>query len=109
MSCKIDCKYHNQESRNFYIDENSRVWPCCFYATSVTRNQLQYQDYVMYRYTQDNPDWNNLSVNSMSDIIDSIMYQDHVYYPGWSKDPSNICIFNCGDERLRAFKLYKTE
>lgn len=103
MTCNIKCQFHNKTSRGFYVDEKLKVWPCCYYSGESLLDRLEESDNRMYQHTKENPTWNDLAVNSMTSIIASDMYQDHIYYPGWETNPSDICIDNCSDlsERKR--------
>lgn len=89
---KIDCEWHDNERREFYVDENMKVLPCCYYAAGFKFTP----DPVFLEYSEKNPGWNDLSLNTMDDIIDSEIYQKHLWWEGWENNPSELCIRNCG-------------
>lgn len=93
-SNNISCSWHSNKERKFYIDEDMKVLPCCYYATS---KNLKKMDKYFFDYSEKNPDWNDLSKNSLEDIMANDIYQRHLWYPGWNGDnPSDLCIFKCG-------------
>lgn len=95
----IDCDYHNETRRDFYIDEDQRVWPCCFYSNETN---LEENDNKLYKSLQDNPDWNKLSKNDIKSIVANEIYSQDIYIPGWKNNPTKVCILNCGSDYLPA-------
>jgi hypothetical protein len=99
----IKCQWHNNNKRYFYITEDSRVLPCCYYADKKD----QEDDKIFFEYSKENPDWNDLSIHSMKDIMNNKMYQEHLWYPGWEAGPSPVCVRNCGLLRTKPKKFTK--
>lgn len=89
---QVNCKWHTTECREFYVDENMRVLPCCYYASGLRT----LPDPVLQEYEKNNPGWNDLSQHKMDDIVASEIYQNHLWLPGWKNNPSELCIKNCG-------------
>lgn len=89
---KIYCEWHSSDRREFYVDENMKVLPCCYYAVGLKN----IPDPVFLDYEKQNPGWNDLSLYTMDEIINSEIYQNHIWTTGWEKSPSELCIANCG-------------
>lgn len=96
----ISCDFHDKHKRQFYIDENQKVWPCCHYANEHNLKEL---DNKLYESLQDNPDWNNISKHDMKEIVDNPLYSHDIYIPGWETNPSKLCVKICG----RGGPIYK--
>lgn len=107
----IRCDFHGKEKRNFYIDENLNVLPCCFYVMS--EKKLFERDRRFGEYSEKNPGWNNIKHNKFQDILQSEIYQEYLWFPGWeSEDASPICLLKCGKNmknkrKVRSKKLRK--
>ena len=93
-SYNIKCSWHSEENRNFYIDENLKVLPCCYYQ--VPEKVLKELDPKFFDYSQKNADWNNLTKHTIEEITSTEIYNKHIWYPGWNNDPSGLCVKNCG-------------
>ena len=109
-SHEIECDWHSNKERKFYVDENFRVLPCCFYVMN-DQEMLEF-DPKFKKYTEENPDWNNLKYKTIDEIINSEIYQDHLWYPGWENNPSLRCLKTCGRKRITpkfVQRLFKTE
>ena len=86
---EVVCEWHSSERRDFYVDEDMKVLPCCFYVGGMKRTP----DPVFEKFTENNPDWNDLSKHTMEEIANTEMYQKHFWL---FENPSEICIRNCG-------------
>lgn len=91
----IQCEWHSEKKRLFYVDENLDVLPCCFYATK----SAQLRDLVFKKHSIETPDWNNLAEHTLEEIMNHEIYQTHLWHPGWEgTDPSPVCLRSCGSK-----------
>lgn len=109
-----------EESREWEVTTEGRVFPCCFFVNSYTNytdnKEMQggevllwkHDDILRKKFEQD-PDWNNINVRDFDDIIQDEIYWNYIYYPGWeSNDPPLICDEECNDRAL-VVKLNKDD
>ena len=97
----IKCAYHSLKNRQWYISEEMRVYPCCFYVEQDILGLIELTDPKFVKLCKSDPDWNNLEKHPMEEIINHPMYQHDIWYPGWESDPSRICIKQCGPNTKR--------
>ena len=100
----IKCPYHDKESRNYYITENLKVLPCCYYATTIlapsVAGKIQELDPVFYETSKMHPDWNDISKYTIKEIESHTIYKHHLFEEGWNSDsPSGICMKHCRTEK----------
>jgi hypothetical protein len=104
VSCKVSCQFHSTTKRQFYVDENMQVWPCCFYAASKILGRLELEDPALAASLAEDQ-WNDLSKNKMEDIVNHPMYQENIFYKGWATEPSNLCMRQCGNHKPSKVKV----
>lgn len=97
----IKCAYHSPDYRQWYVSEEMKVYPCCFYVEQTLLNKIHISDPKFAKLCKDDPDWNSLEKHSMEEIINHPMYQHDIWYPGWESDPSSICVKHCGPKTKR--------
>lgn len=98
----IDCIYHSNEKRSFYVDEDLNVLPCCFYAHAQLSPPIgeHEKDHAFDEECKINPGWNNLGLHTFEQIKENKIYKHHIFHKGWNSDnPSGICYFMCGHGR----------
>jgi hypothetical protein len=101
----IQCEWHNEKKRLFYIDENLKVLPCCYYVLLSDR----LQDPVFRKHSLETPDWNDLSKYTLEEIAQHKIYQKHIWYPGWKgENASPVCLKNCGNKMIQQ-RIAKTQ
>lgn len=94
----IHCEWHSKDKRSFYIDENLKVLPCCYYVLLSDR----FQDPIFKKHSLETPDWNNLSEHTLEEITQHEIYQKHIWYSGWeSENVSPVCLKNCGNKMIQ--------
>ena len=96
----IKCFYHTKKERNFYITEDLKVLPCCFYASHRLNmdvmGNLKDFDSKFHMETENDPDWNDISKHTLEEIENHTIYKHHLFEEGWNSDnPSKVCITNC--------------
>lgn len=100
----IRCDVHMGHRREFEISSDMRVWPCCYFAnawqlksdpdSSLTVNFTH--DEILQKRFKEDPDWNNLKVKSLDDILEDDILQKYVADEGWnSENPPKICVREC--------------
>lgn len=104
----IKCDFHSKTNRDFYIDEDQVVWPCCHYANeSKIKNRLRELDNKLHVSLIEDPDWNNISKHSIKDIINNKIYAHDIYIPGWESNPTKLCIKTCGGTGEDGYRFSK--
>ena len=97
--CRVQCNFHNETVRGFYLDSSMQVFPCCHYASIYgERNisdEVPVRDQSYEQSLVDNPEWNNLNEHSLKEITKHDQYQKNIYYPGWIDNPTPVCMHFC--------------
>ena len=92
--------------REFEITSDGRVWPCCYYANlwqlrddpDEEADVRLSDDSEVMKLLEKEPDWNNLAIHSLEDIVNHDIYWSHFWTGGWEgDDPSPICAHECGE------------
>lgn len=98
-NCKVHCSFHNEKTRGFYLDSSMQVFPCCHYASIYgERNiadEVPVRDESFEKSLTDEPNWNSLEHHHLANIQNHKQYQDNIYYPGWTTEPSDVCLHFC--------------
>jgi len=82
---KIFCK-----SSTLSVDLNNKIWPCCWLLTD--RSQSIY----LKKLEEQNPDWNDITKNSMEVILAHDAFTKHFNTEGWESDSCDpVCIEEC--------------
>ena len=94
----ISCK--TLETKEIFVDEKGRAWPCCFWHADVISNP----DFrVFYKELTDKvgEDWNSLHHHSIKDIIGSYVFQDFLPDSFAKKIPKcTTCIAKCSTGKV---------
>ena len=113
MTCNIKCdalRHHNGvDERHWEITTDNRLLPCCYFAQAWTYHnsskndtsevRMWEKDQVLLTYTEENPEWNDITKRSIDDIIADDMYQNYIYHDGWnSNNPPPLCKLECSVE-----------
>lgn len=101
--CKIYCDQHSKERRQYNVTASGRVWPCCFYSNAWDKKientedkQAIFNDDVMIKILEEDPDFNNLSVYDFKTIIKHPFFTEYTYYPGWESNKQPVmCQLEC--------------
>lgn len=76
-----------------------QVFPCCHYASIYgERNiadEVPVRDESFEKSLTDEPNWNSLEHHHLANIQNHKQYQDNIYYPGWTTEPSDVCLHFC--------------
>jgi hypothetical protein len=104
MNCPVDCSNvrHNDDgsvTREWTIDVEGRVWPCCLYAniwgdtrTDPIDQLRKVQDTTFVNLFKLDPNWNNLKHYTLEEITANEVFWTKTWFPGWeSGDMTNIC------------------
>ena len=85
---KIKCR-----SWGFITSESGRLWPCCHVCTT----NVKYSPYLA-ELEETDPDWNNLNVKSLKEIIEHEAYQKHFNTEHFEDHDKVdiICYSDCG-------------
>jgi len=92
----ITCKFHDGRGREFFIDEEQRVWPCCYYYTDYMTGAIEDRDPKFHQKLVDDPKWNSLSDHPIKDILATDTYSHDIWVPGWETNPTKACVLECG-------------
>ena len=99
MSCKIHCPiitkgFDGVWERAWEVTIDGRLHPCCYYANDWSERDFN-DDKIKQEY-QDNPDWNNLLVHTMEEVMSHPLYSEYIHFPGWESDnPPPVCAKEC--------------
>lgn len=94
MSCKIICNVFHEGVRDWEITSDGRLWPCCYYANSYQDGTLD--DEIILSEFQKDPDWNDLTKNSVDKVVENTVFSEYIFIPGWQSDnPPAICKREC--------------
>lgn len=102
----IICRFHSDNDRAFYITENLKVLPCCYYASLdlagkfLEKNEgdftLDNLDPIFAEQSKLDPNWNDIASKSLEEIMENKIYKHHLFHDGWNSDnPSKICVYHC--------------
>jgi len=70
----ITCRYKNEGM--YFISYDSRLWPCCFISNGFLSNDQSQRDFQTKRiYDNYGYDFNDLSVNSVDEILESSFFK----------------------------------
>lgn len=99
MSCKIICPITaiNDDGvwqRDWEVTVDGRLHPCCYYANNWS--ERNFKDEKIAQEYADNPDWNNLLIHTMEEIVSHPLYDEYIHFPGWESDnPPPVCVSEC--------------
>ena len=106
--CKIICMAMrkdelgpNKDTREWEVDNQGRVWPCCYYANSVlgTPDMKEFskkEDPRFWEMWAAEPDFNDLKKYSLEEIIEHPIYDEFIAPRGWeSNNPPELCVLEC--------------
>jgi len=101
----IKCIARSGEEDEFVITADSKVWPCCMYASAEINPSCPPEDvnldddiYIATLMIND-PDWNNCDVRDVSDIMEHDFFTKHISQENWNSDtPPNMCVACCHHE-----------
>lgn len=99
MSCRIWCPIITKGSdgvweREWEVTVDGRLHPCCYYANNWSERNFK-DDKIKKEY-ENNPDWNNLLVHTMEEIMSHPLYNEYIHFSGWKSDnPPPVCVNEC--------------
>jgi len=104
MKCKIVCPVHTENSREWEVSSEGRVWPCCYFANGWEKKQynndetdLLFSDSEIRKLFNADPEWNSLNTYSLEEIVDHEIFWTHLWKQGWESDnPPPMCEKECG-------------
>lgn len=112
MSCKIKCIAVRDGLRDWEITADGQLWPCCYYGNAwAVKDQLLVNDNRIMQEFENDPDWNNVFVKKLDNVIEHNLYNDYIWNSGWnSENPPPICVKECavvideytGDEQAKS-------
>jgi len=100
----IKCGVHSEESREWEVTPEGRVWACCNFSnawdkrhdTSNPETSVLKTDTVVWSIMQQDPSWNSLEHHTLDEIVNHPIYQEYISPSGFqSANPSPICTKNC--------------
>jgi hypothetical protein len=79
----VSCK-----SKGLLIDENSRVFPCCYLATMEKKSPM---------LSSLDRDWNDLKKNDLIDILNHPVFREYLTPKNWAREKTcdPVCLKKC--------------
>lgn len=89
----ISCR--TLETKEIFVDEKGRVWPCCFWHADGIANP-DFREFYKELTDKVGEDWNSLHYNKLQDILESYVFQDFLPNSFAKKIPKCVtCIAKC--------------
>tara|TARA_B100001996_G_scaffold57819_1_gene41060 strand:- start:727 stop:1059 length:333 start_codon:yes stop_codon:yes gene_type:complete len=90
---RIKCEA--KEGKEFDIDVNFKLWPCCMYQNIFAEYKKTGDPYI------DNlpSDWNDVRVHGIDEVLRHYAYTEHFNDISWTdeKKCSPVCMEKCGE------------
>ena len=90
--------------RSWEINTDGKVWPCCKFINKIYSNNgiKKLNDEKLEKLIQEDPNWNNIFVNSIDDIMSHWAYSEYIHPIGWNSDsPPDLCARLCGRKKKK--------
>lgn len=101
MAMRKDALGPGKDIREWEVDNQGRVWPCCYYANSVLGSEEELRnnrskDLRFTKMLEEEPDFNDLKKYTLEEIIEHPIYDEFIAPRGWnSDDPPGLCVIEC--------------
>lgn len=80
--------------RDWEVTVDGKLWPCCYYANSYQDGTLD-DERVVQEFEKD-PDWNDLTKNSLDQVVENPVFSEYIFVDGWNSDnPPPLCVLEC--------------
>lgn len=103
-NCEISCGRYQPRSRRWRIDQDGRIWPCCYFyiawqeqknnSNNIESSYLLFQDKEFNDLLEKDYNWNSLEHHTYEEIITSYYYTDRLNPTNLQNHP--VCIQACG-------------
>lgn len=108
----ITCRY--KDEKMYFINYDSRLWPCCFISNGFLSNNRFQRDFQIKRiYDNYGLDFNDTSVKSIEEILDSDFYRSDLVL-SWDNNISTEktgklirCAETCNNQKLKVLPIGK--
>lgn len=110
---EIDCSW--KKSKMLFVSHDNKLWPCCFFSNERYSTHYRNTDLEKRLYNNYGTDFNDLSINSLDDILNHRFFKSQLTISWKNKigfgetDKVARCARTCSKKGLEINPLYRHE